>query len=173
MNSDIKQHLEDFQDEVSRLKRQFGEKMRPRIFDMFKAIFESYPEIEAFRWDQSNNLFNDEGYYSGIEYVKVQFVSELCLDEDENDENFFYSPDDLTYSYYKDVRNHMIAKIGEERFKLLYRAAEGLSQEIEQSSDPYGERGVPELVEVFLMAFGDGVRVTVTRDGFDIGDYDY
>lgn len=165
MQFDFKKVLSTFKDKMEQMRKDFSEEAQPILFDTFAKVFEQYPEIEAFRWTQSTNCYNDEGYYSGIEYFCVSFNSDMFPDLDDD----WYNAREF---HCNDCEEVMVKIIGQDRYNQIETLSDTLSKVMERSTDQY-DGGTDTQVDMFMMIFGDNRTVTVNRSGFVIGKYSY
>jgi hypothetical protein len=114
-----------------------------------RDFMEAHPEIEAIRWRQFTPYFNDgDACEFGVGELTYKLVGGDVYDDEGDYEDGFLSIS--TYGKPKDwVTPDWFLALGE-----LERALMGSESELEA-------------------AFGDHVKVTVTRDGVDVDEYDH
>ena len=147
-------------------KKQVQKRGEALLADSFKKFFDENPDIESIRWDQYAPYFNDgEACVFSVNTPNYRtFKMAQCFDdgeldvENEDDEEWGdygdgYDDCDYfsTYAGRKPSRND-VSKEQQERLQAL-------SKIIQDSED---------MLEII---FGDGARVTVTREGIQAEEY--
>lgn len=153
-------------DELTALKEAYDTKLSEEgedaLKEVFKELFEKHPRLESVTWVQYTPYFNDGDpcYFSVHDFdasINEPDVPEGTededADEDEEDEDLY--DDDYTYG----ERLSTIAKSDDPELQKLAEAVGELNGEI------------PE--DVLESVFGDHCKVTATRDGFGITEYEH
>lgn len=153
--SNIKQLIEDFKKQ----QEEFSKKAKASLTELFKATLEAHPEIHFIAWTQYAPYFNDgeECLFS----VHPMFASN-CTDPSDVRYGEYEGEDieegeapiwvyDGDYGNYGDVPANVEASLDE------------LSEVIQSS----------EIEDVLHTAFGNHVRVVVTREGISTEEYDH
>jgi hypothetical protein len=145
-------NLAELKVKKAELDKQIEANAKEAIVNEFLAFFALHPEISAIRWLQYTPYFNDGDV---CEFGVYDFTFQLT------DEHF------ISEKEYKvlDCRSGYDNRKGD---GFLYRAPKGYdwSKEIKKIFDSSTEI-------LFKFAFGDHARVTVTRSGFEIEEYDH
>ena len=138
--------LRAYKNEVKGLNEKLEKHGKQLLADEFKSFFENNPKVEKVRWTQYTPHFNDgdECTFSRHEFQLSGDFDEHFVSGAATDEDGFYDSWDL--------------KKGTQ----LGTALKNLKDTFDNNTD-----------DVFLTAFGDGVRVTATRRGFKVDDYDH
>lgn len=139
--------LTEFKKEKNKLSKALENHSKSILVGEFKAFFTDHPEVEALRWTQYTPHFNDGDvcYFSRHEFeVKGDVTSHLSNKEDTQEYEDDFYPD-----YY-------LSKTS------------GLRDALDELDEVFSG-----TEDVFEAAFGDGVRVTATRAGFKVEDYDH
>lgn len=136
------------------VRKEMQEHGKTALKEAFKTFFDENPTCEAVRWRQYTPYFNDgEACTFSIReaYVRMEGIN---LDNGDYNDSF-----DNYSSYYADKGEY-----------------DDLSQEQIAAWRKAGDEA-DELVgcdkDLFQMTFGDHVKVTATRDGFEIDEYDH
>lgn len=150
-------------DELKALKDAYDTKLKEEgedaLKEVFKELFDKHPRLESVTWVQYTPYFNDGDpcYFSVHDFdasiSEPEETEELDEDEDEEDEDLY--DDDYTYG----ERLSAIAESDDPELQKLAEAVSELNGEI------------PE--DVLENVFGDHCKVTATRDGFDITEYEH
>lgn len=150
-------------DELKALKDAYDTKLAEEgedaLKEVFKELFDKHPRLESVTWVQYTPYFNDGDpcYFSVHDFdasiSEPEETEESDEDEDEEDEDLY--DDDYTYG----ERLSTIAESDDPELQKLAEAVSELNGEI------------PE--DVLENVFGDHCKVTATRDGFDITEYEH
>lgn len=145
--------------EFKSIQEQMRKKMQEELQSIFKDYFEKLPEVTCVSWRQYTPYFNDgepcvfsswaayAACTNSTDYTSLKY-GEVEPGEDQDDETVWsHDPD------YGDTGNVPVEVITEHKL-LISALAE-----------------IPK--EVYLRAFGDHVRVFVTRDGVEVQEYDH
>ncbi len=140
--------------EYKKVKAKFMKEAQSVLAKEFKTFFTMHPDIDAVRWTQYTPHFNDgEPCEFGRHEFDARVIQKKGKDEigtaelisaTETDDEGFYEGWDI------DGKTP------------LGKALSDLEDEFDGSVD-----------DVFKEAFGDGVRVTATRKGFKVEEYDH
>lgn len=139
-------------EELKALKKQYQDALssfgKEALAGIFKPLFDEHPTLTAIRWTQYTPFFNDgETCTFGVNdfYYKVGPATGDSDDEDDGDSGFqYYSP----YSTDPDAVKQAAMKAGHEV-----------------------ARTIPD--DLMQVVFGDHVKVTATRDGFEVEEYEH
>lgn len=152
--------------------RKFKEESQELLKGVFKEFWDKNPGVTAIIWTQYTPYFNDgdtcefgvhEPVFTNAKDDDIENVT--SYGEYEGDDKSVWAFEgsikyilDHNAAYYKDTQDKIIASGGYDRESL-----EGM----------YGLILEPELEDVFKSMFGDHVRVTATRDGFEVDEYEH
>lgn len=147
-------------DELTALKEAYDKKLSEEgeaaLKEAFKEIFDKHPRLGSIMWTQYTPYFNDGDPC----YFRVhEFDASLVEPEESNDEN-----EDEDDELYDDSYSH-----GDR----LYTMSKSEDEELKKIAEDVGdlESSIPN--DVLEHVFGDHVRITATREGFDIDEYDH
>lgn len=162
--------IEEFQKKKAEFQELIAKEGKSALVDSFKAVFDAVPELETLEWTQYTPHFNDGD------------VCEFSVHE--FNATFNVPVKDKVYKGYKipgDYRSGSVYVVEE-------RPAGAEFEEIsyggsDKDEDPILTRtreAVKSLnsvknscEEIFEAAFGDGYRVTASREGFSTEYYDH
>lgn len=147
---EIKERLEKINKEKELVMAELQKDGQKVLKDLFLDFLAKTPEIHSLRWVQYTPHFNDgdscEFSVHGMQYRKADY--------DEDNENS--DQGDFGNGYFEYYSQ------GDDDGKPWFAAL----KEIEESWSSLGEDMMRNL-------FGDGVQVTVTREGIEVDDYDH
>ena len=137
--------LSTFRVEQKKLNDSIQRHGKQAIADAFKSFFDKFPNVEAVRWTQYTPHFNDgdECVFDRHSFDLKGEFTEELISAEHTDDDGFYDCWDVN------------------KKTELGKAARALNESFDDTND------------VFKVAFGDGVRVTATRKGFTVEDYDH
>lgn len=146
-------------DELSALKEAYDTKLveegEAAVKELFKEFFDKYPRAETITWRQYTPYFNDgDPCYFSVHEMTLEMNEDESGpeegDEDEEEDDDDYGDGDYdSYSLRASDDPHL-KQMGED-FRNL--------------------EAIPD--DVMEHVFGDHVKVTATRDGFDINEYSH
>lgn len=144
-------------DKTRELQQEIKEVGQVSIKEMFTAIFEQAPAVTAVRWTQYTPHFNDgEPCVFGVHEPEVQFVEGTFLSKKHERGSY---PEEDEYANGDDYYDLWTFRVQQKAVTDTVNEAYAVFQEIDQ---------------VMQAVFGDGVRVTVTRDGdIEVEEYDH
>lgn len=145
-------------DELAALKEAYDTKLEEEgeaaLKEAFKEIFDKHPRLESIIWVQFTPYFNDGDpcYFSVHDFDVTVSAPEGSSEEDEDDELY-----DEDYSY------------GDR----IYQLQKSEDEELKKIAEAVGELNgnIPE--DVLEHVFGDHAKITATREGFDIHEFDH
>ena len=149
-------------DELTALKEAYDEKLHNEgedaVKELFKEFFDKYPKAETITWRQYTPYFNDGDpcYFSVHEMTLEMNEDEEDGpeegDEDEEDED---EDDDYSDGEYDS-----------------YSLSLSEDPDLKKMGEDFGAlQDIPD--DVLEHVFGDHVRITATRDGFDVTEYSH
>jgi hypothetical protein len=157
--------IKTYRAKYNELQKQIEEHGKAMLLEGFKQLFEAVPELEAVRWEQSSPHFNDgepctfSRYDFTYKFASAKTDEEDTAEEAEEKEEDEYDDEDdedfIDYCYDDtDPRGGLLKKVD----KAMETAQLDLG----------------ELEGVYENTFGDGYRITVTRDlEVDVEEYDH
>jgi len=145
-------------DELKALKEAYDTKLAEEgedaIKELFKEFFDKYPRAESIAWRQYTPYFNDGDpcYFSVHEMTLEMNEDEEESDEDEDEDEDEDDYDDEGYDSYslRHSDDPALKQMGEDFMYL---------------------EDIPD--DVMEHVFGDHVKVTATREGFDVAEYNH
>lgn len=148
-DQDLMQQLQDLQAQYEEKAKKIG---KPAFVELATPLFECCPELEAIVWTQYTPHFNDGGACTFSINLYDGFYSKKAVEE--AGEDFDYDDGDID-GYGNDAHKLTAAQ------KKVFKSFEDFL------TGTIGE----DLAE---RVFGDGVKVTLWRDGkIDVDDYDH
>ena len=148
-------------DELTALKEAYDEKLanegEDAVKELFKEFFDKYPRAESITWRQYTPYFNDGDpcYFS---------VHEMTLEMNEGEEETDEETDE-------EVDEDEDEDYGDGEYD-SYSLSRSDNPDLKQMGEDLGElEGIPD--DVLEHVFGDHVKVTATRDGFDVTEYSH
>jgi hypothetical protein len=145
------QKIDDLFEEYEAAQKKAQEAMQERLCDVFKAVFEQYPEIKKFGWSQYTPYFNDgEPCEFSVNSPMFEFVADEHL------------PDTKDSVFEDDMWNFECWRHDPERCTLeTYEVTQKIERILDRS-------------EAFLLnIFGDHTQVVVTPNGLKSFEYDH
>lgn len=147
MSTNITKALKDLSSKRKEIQREAQSRAREILAPGLEQFMKEHPEIEAVRWAQYTPYFNDG---DTCEFSVGELLYKLVgADEEESD--------------YDDGFTCMGT----------YGKPPGFAQQSWYKALAELENALSGAEEELLAAFGDHVRVTVTKNGVDIDDYDH
>ena len=153
----FKETIDTMNTELAALRKSYQERSQSILKEMFKLFFDENPEVKVVGWRQYTPYFNDGEECVFNTYVEYAFVSNT-LDYT----NIEYG------EYCGDEENVWVEDPDYDSF-----AKEIIPESVRVNSESLRDvlKSIDEIV--YLDAFGDHCVVCVTRDGFDILDYNH
>lgn len=154
-------------DELTALKEAYDKKLSEEgedaVKELFKEFFDKHPEVDNVHWTQYTPYFNDGDpcYFSVHEfYLALGEVEEEESEgeEDEESEESDEDEDEDDYDYDEEYDSWGLSQSDNPKLKQIGEDL-GTLQEI------------PD--DVLEHVFGDHVRITATREGFDVDEYSH
>lgn len=162
INKDLEVRLKKIDKIRSELKKE--EKSASKdILDMLKTLMKENPLLTGLKWQQYTPGFNDgEPCTFGVHGPYFKFDETIVPhgdQEDDYDSGWFddYSVDKNFFKEKSDILNYETIKELEKTVKAAQKAFTSLEQMESQLQD----------------MFGDGMEITVTKDGVESEDYDH
>lgn len=163
--------LQELQEKARALKEEMRQHSKAALVEMFKDFFVNNPDVLAIRWQQYTPYFND-----GDACTFSVYEAQICFDGYDHLAKLQAEADEKgirnVHRYFddEDLEHHL------EDGVLLFLDRWGLSTGDENHKQTFGR--LDKIFnfddEFFEYAFGDHVRVTVTRDGeITVEDYDH
>lgn len=144
-------------DKTRELQQEIKEVGQGSIKEMFETVFERAPSVTAVQWTQCTPHFNDgEPCVFSVHEPEVQFVEGVFLSKKHEHGSY---PEEDEYADGEGYYGTWTFRVQQKAIADMVNEAYSLFQEIDQ---------------VMQDVFGDGVKVTVTRDGdIEIEEYDH
>jgi hypothetical protein len=196
-----KEKLGELREKLENMRKELRIVGESATKDALKDFFDSYPQVEAVRWLQYTPFFNDGdtcefnvheplvklegvsddeegGWTSGEEggYLSAYSIEKVVPAELRDEYNkLIYPPDgkevttDKKYGYGTESN---FSQEGYSKGAKLKTWAAGANQELKND---LGELGalLSEAEESMQAAFGDHARITATRDGIEVDEYEH
>ncbi len=145
-------------DKTRELQQEIKEVGQGSIKELFETIFKQAPSVTAVRWTQYTPHFNDgEPCVFNVHEPEVQFAEGTFLAQ-KHEEGRSY-PEQDEYADGEEYYDTWTFRVQQKAVADLVNGAYTVFQEIDQTMQAI---------------FGDGVQVTVTREGeIEIDDYDH
>lgn len=146
--------LQNLIEKQAQIRKEMQEHGKAALKEAFKVFFDENPTCEAIRWRQYTPYFNDGEacvFRVGEAYVRMEGIESADGDYSDGFDN--YSSYWAEKGHYDDYTEEQLAaweKAGNDGDDLV-----GCDQEL------------------FKMTFGDHVKVTATREGFEVEEYDH
>lgn len=139
-------------DELTSLKEAYDTKLAEEgedaVKELFKELFDKHPQLASVTWRQYTPYFNDgDPCYFRVGEFEADFDDEEYDEEEDEDEEV--------------VEEDATEEVVEE--PIDYDAINEAVADLESS--------LPE--DVLEYVFGDHVKITATRDGFEITEYEH
>ena len=142
--------LQDIAKKAANAKAAYLAEAKILLTPALMAIFDAHPEVTGIRWSQYTPYFNDgEPCVFGRNGLEATVVSGPEADADEDSEEW-----QEVYSYNG------------------FKVPDGFSSEAWSALVDL-DKSLSGMEDVLEDAFGDHVRVFVTRDGIEIEEYDH
>ena len=147
--------------EVYSLKDEIFNLSKDVFDDWCKNIFEKYPKIESFGWNQYTPYFNDGDtctFSANTDYLSVngEYADDAEWSNEVNVTNWG------TYNREKKVYEGRVEVKNEKYDKDLDVAASEIRKFLMTFDDDF-----------FMSRFGDHSDITVTKEGIEVDDYDH
>jgi hypothetical protein len=186
MRSNITQAMEEFQLQLEAERIKFASRIRPLVFEQFRTFFADYPEIGAIKFRVATDIYDDENYSEGVEYVQYR------LRDDLSNVGFEYAGEGVLHGMYQSTRDEAAGKFRDyqmrhytiaERNALQQSAIESLEgwnafleviggeSRVETLNDAVkGIEGMLRDIDIDFhkIVFGEDVTVIITKEGFKI-----
>lgn len=162
--SKLQDQFDKLLEERAELNKRFQEKAQELFKETTKEFFEKNPAVTAIIWTQYTPYFNDgdtcefsvnDPYFTNADGDDIDDLSSWGEYEGNNDKVWSESAWGFKYTKERDP---------EADFSGVDMASVNKMSELIQSSD---------MEDVMEAMFGDHVRVTATRNGFDVDDYSH
>jgi hypothetical protein len=99
MNADqLQNEFDELKKQIKQLKQQFKDKSKELFHAGSKSIFDTYPTLESFGWQQYTPYFNDGDactFRVNVDYPKLTFTDGRVVSEYDYGENDVVSLDDI------------------------------------------------------------------------------
>lgn len=159
--------LKNLVEQQTAIRKKFMQEAQTAFNTALKDFFDANPDVKTIRWTQYTPFFNDgEPCEFGVNDVHFSNADASLL----SDWGELESDDDTLWSV---INPSWIMKSDSDYYKseqaLLSKAKIDI-ESIEALTDVIGSR---EFEDVLLNMFGDHVRVTITRAGIDVEQYDH
>lgn len=162
--------IEDFQKKKEEFTQLIAKEGKSALVDSFKDVFNKAPELESIVWTQYTPHFNDG---EPCEFSVHEFAATFNVEVKDQEYKGQKVPGDWNSgSIYEEVTREP----GYEFEEFGY----GSGEKDEDPTLRVARMAIKSLngvkntcEEIFQAAFGDGVKVTATRNGFDVDDYDH
>jgi hypothetical protein len=172
--------------DFARKQKEMIEALRPSFADLFKEVFEKYPEIKSFSWNQYTPYFNDgdECLFSVgdvwpclEENVHGYGGEDASIPRDLPQLKTFLETGDAPgmYPWHKDndKRLRTISDHFNSHYYQVYKDNIDRWAEVGEAAWTLADaiRSLPD--DVMLMLFGNHVSICVSRNGVDVQDFDH
>lgn len=159
-----------FKQKKAEYEKLIADEGKNALVESFKALFDAVPELESINWKQYTPFFNDGDTctFSVHDFDVATF--NVPVKEQE-------------YKGYKEPGNYRSEAVYEDVVRAAGDEVEDISYHSNKLQDPTLEKLAEALKllnsvrnsceDVFEAAFGDHVRVTATRKGFDTEEIDH
>lgn len=151
--STFKDKVNSINERIAKLKEEEKAIYQNEMKGLFKALFEDHPTLMTLVWDQYTPYFNDGDPCYFRRYSIFCEVDGI----DSYDKNEFSSLEDA------------ISECGYPDEVMLSTWSKNCPEDIKNAIKSL--ESTPD--EMFELAFGDGVRVFATREGFEVEDRDH
>lgn len=167
-------NINELKEEVREMGELISKSPRQALDEAFKELFNKYPELVGFTWNQYTPSFKDgdlcEFTLSSPDdiYYTKEFADKITLgdgvgvytlkdlgEEGDEEDNVVLSESGLS--------SEQVRVVG------FYSKYTGDFNAADKEIDSLFSR---DLEDIFEAAYGDGVAVTVTRNGVHVEDYD-
>ena len=156
-------------EEQRALKAKFQTEAQAMFKETMKEFFDKNPGITALKWTQYTPYFNDgDACEFRVNEVTFTNASPEELDnvnhygEYEGEDETVWAIENISYGLNSKYHANEAAKI---------RAAGGIDESSCQLIDKMIQSS--EMEEIMKEMFGDHVKITATRDGFDVDEYEH
>ncbi|MHB8123972.1 MAG: hypothetical protein ACYDG4_17935 [Desulfuromonadaceae bacterium] len=153
----FKETIDTMNSELAALRKNYQERSQSILKEMFKLFFDENPEVKVVGWRQMTPYFNDGEECVFNTYVEYAFVSNT-LDYTNIEYGEYCGDEENVW-----VEDPVYGSFAKESIPESIRANAKILRDVLQSIDK----------SAYLDAFGDHCVVCVTRDGFDIRDYNH
>lgn len=144
-------------------KKKFQDEIKDKMKLAFKEFFDANPEVEEMTWVQYTPWFNDG---DTCEFSVNDIVIPVYLNDDEREEAedcHYYDLEGFQIdNYYKERLTDAEEVFGADRAKELATAIKEFRSDF---------HSIPE--EVMEGVFNNHVKVTATREGFEVEEYEH
>lgn len=189
--------LEQMAEIQKSLKEQLADIGAKYFREASKQLFDAYPKLESFTWAQYTPYFNDgdecvfgvdtDSYSIGINGSRP-YEDDEDSDEDDDDGAYYSYTGDRTYgekekkhTWYKTVYGERVL-VSETPYKQYKQ--ESTTVEVAPEEVPWKRRAREDISRTldglakenegfFKDTFGDHVKVTITRDGYETEEYEH
>lgn len=165
-------------DELTRLMNELQKKIettgREALIEVFQEVFLKHPIINAISWTQYSPYFNDgDECVFGVNEFHVKVLVENITDELLRKEILRNHEDEDEEDDYVDAMERLTpdswyVKSGERPVRELTQEDKVLIADVMEL-----QRNCDMVSDIMRAVFGNHVQVTVTKDGFDIQEYDH
>jgi hypothetical protein len=154
--------------ERQELNKRFQEKAQEVFKETTKEFFEKNPGITAVIWTQYTPYFNDgetctfgvgDPYFTNADGEDMEDVTSYGEYDGDNEEVWSES----SWSLSSDSEYARKNREGKDMSGIDIASVDHFSSMIQSS----------EMEDIMLMMFGDHARVTATREGFEVDEYDH
>lgn len=157
--------IENLQNEYASMKNTFCESMKQSMKEFFVEFFNENPSINAVIWTQYTPYFNDgdECVFSVSEPCFTNASSENLNDVSPWGEYEGDNDDIVVFTEWEVSRRNSNIPDFIKSLQINVRSIEYLSSMLQSEN----------MSDIMLETFGDHCRVTATRDGFEIVEYEH
>lgn len=155
-------NLVDYAKAKAELAAKLAGKGQKMLADEFKTFLKENPTVEAVRWTQYTPHFNDgEPCEFGVSDFNIKFKESTAIVGYDGSITMSADEDDCIGRGFVEGYSLCNGKQTDPAVKAVGKNLEKLG------------KATSGIEDVFADAFGDGVQVTCTADGFDIDDYSH
>lgn len=148
--------LKSLIEKQAQIRKEMQEHGKTALKDAFKVFFDENPTCEAIRWRQYTPYFNDGEACTFS--IREAYVRMRGADEDDDSGDYDDGFDNYS-SYYAEKGRYN--NLSQEQIEAWKKAGNDADELVGCDKD------------LFQMTFGDHVKVTATREGFEVEEYDH
>lgn len=148
--------LKELQDQFAAAQKRMQKEGKSALEEAVKELFDEYPNLHAIRWEQYTPYFNDgESCVFGVGDARIKMKGQEETEDGGDYDDGFDDWSEWSEKYRAEQKEEPYPK----GFKKAYLAVKEVFS------------AIPD--EMMLAIFDDHVRVTATRDGFEVDEYSH
>lgn len=149
--TNIEQTIDQLAEELTALKKEFQEKSKETLKEIFKLFFQNNPQVKAVVWSQYTPYFND-GDPCTFSVYDIEYFLE---------EPFDYYEGFSSGSWYKPAEGKVgTAGLTQKELDVIHANFNSFVKFLYKLDD-----------SAYLDMFGDHSLITATKDGFEVNEY--